>query len=189
MLGRKKGFSSLSTSEGIDGQPHDIEMQPPVSHSPDISDAVQSSVAMEDVPSDEDDSEHRPMLSGNQGINNSCSKFCFGCPRAILTACTNGFKRALGLKRDPTFQARSIPFTGGITLRKYLASRGRDVDPALLQSLSIPNIVRNQKYRASTFIFQVAALKSIRNLNPSRVSPALRAIWLALESSMLIAVL
>ncbi len=160
MAMKKKGFSHLSTSEGLDGPPHDIEMQPPVSQSPDISDAVRSSVALKDVPSDEDYSEHCPMLNGKQGIDRSCSKICFGCPRAILTACNNGFKRASGLKRDPTFQARSIPFTGGITLKKYLASRGRDVDPALLQSSSIPNIVRNQKYRASTFIFQVAGHNS-----------------------------
>ena len=154
-LSSKRGFSHLSTSDTTGTSSHDVEMQNSVSLPLEVSDTALHGVVGEELPSDEDDAENRPMLKNRKGPGHGCVKACLGSTQAMGTVCNNGVRRLLGWNRDPLFQARSIPLTGGVKLKAYLAAREK-ADPALLQALSIPNVVRNQKYHATTFIFQVS---------------------------------
>jgi hypothetical protein len=150
----KKGFSHLSTTDTGHAS-NDIEMQNTFPLSSEISEVIVPHGAVgEELQSDEDDSENRPMLKSGSGPSQGCMKSCLSSTQIMSNACNNGVKRLLGWKREPSYQARSIPLSGGVKLKTYLSTRGK-ADPALLQALSIPNVVRNQKYHAATFVFQV----------------------------------
>jgi hypothetical protein len=86
-----------------------------------------------ELPSDEDDSENRPMLKSGSGPSQGCMKSCLSSTQTMRNARNNGVKRLLGWKREPSYQARSISLSGGVKTKTYL-STSRKADPALLQA-------------------------------------------------------
>ena len=82
-----------------------------------------------------------------------------GAPTTSARLCSlKGALQAAGLlKREVRYLPRRVPLDGTLSAAATLAGQGRGgwagLDEGLVAAHAIPNIVRNQKYRAVTFVF------------------------------------
>lgn len=65
--------------------------------------------------------------------------------------------KCFGWNKEVVYLARSIPMDGKMNALASLQARakGSPTDPGLVAALAAKNVVRNQKYRKSTFVLQV----------------------------------
>ena len=123
----------------------------------------------EDSPS-EDDNEHNVLLSGENAswLRRGGSRGQYAPPSTSTKVRQGAHKRmmfgqkgctlksvlqAVGLRRrEVCYLPREIPLDG--TLSAAAARGAGRADEGLVAALQIPNIVRNQKYRATTFVSQ-----------------------------------
>ena len=65
--------------------------------------------------------------------------------------------KCFGWNKEVVYLARSIPMDGKRNAMASLQGRGKGpaADPGLIAALAAKNVVRNQKYRKSTFVLQV----------------------------------
>jgi len=95
------------------------------------------------------DSQHSPLSTPTKARR--------AAPRiaSLLRSCSlKGVLQALGLwRREVRYLAREVPLDGTFNARGSRGTAG--MDEGFVAAMAVPNVVRNQKYRAVTFVFEV----------------------------------